>query len=87
MMDLVTLGQLIAKHRTDQRLTQAALAERARVGRSTLDALENGRTAELGFGKISRILASLGLTLKISETNLGRPTYEDLIAETNAESQ
>jgi transcriptional regulator with XRE-family HTH domain len=81
MLDIVTLGQRIARQRTDHRLTQAELAKRARIGRSTLDALENGRTAELGFGKISRLLAALGLSLKISEANLGRPTMEDLIAE------
>lgn len=86
MLDLATLGRLIAQHRSAQRLTQAELARRARVGRSTLDALENGRTAELGFGKVSRILAALGLTLKIGEANRGRPTLEDLIAETDEAS-
>ena len=50
---------------------------------STLDALENGRAPELGFGKISRILASIGLTLKVTEANFGRPTLEDLIAESD----
>lgn len=81
MLDLHTLGQRIAEHRGAQRLTQAELARRARIGRSTLDALENGRASELGFGKVGRILAALGLTLKISEANRGRPTLEDLIAE------
>jgi Helix-turn-helix domain len=86
MLDIATLGQIIARHRTDLRLTQAELARRARIGRSTLDAIENGRMAELGFGKVSRLLAALGLTLRVSETNLGRPTYEDLIAELNEPS-
>lgn len=83
MLDLATLGRLIAQHRNALRLTQAELARQARIGRSTLDALENGRTAELGFGKISRILASIGLTLKVSESNRGRPTLEDLVAESD----
>ena len=83
MLDLATLGQLIAQHRSARRLTQAELARRARIGRSTLDALENGRAAELGFGKISRILAAIGLTLKVTEANRGRPTLEDLIAESD----
>lgn len=86
MLDLATLGRLIAQHRNAKRLTQAELARRARIGRSTLDALENGRTAELGFGKISRILASIGLTLKVSESNRGRPTLEDLVAECDEQS-
>jgi transcriptional regulator with XRE-family HTH domain len=83
MLDLAALGKLIAQHRSVLRLTQAELARRARIGRSTLDALENGRTAELGFGKVTRILAALGLTLRIGEANRGRPTLEDLIAETD----
>jgi len=81
MLDLSTLGQVIARHRNAQRLTQAELARRARIGRSTLDTLENGRTAELGFGKVGRILAALGLTLKLAEANRGRPTLEDLLDE------
>jgi transcriptional regulator with XRE-family HTH domain len=83
MLDLATLGELIAQHRSVLRLTQAELARRARIGRSTLDALENGRTSELGFGKVGRILAALGLTLRIGEANRGRPTLEDLIAESD----
>lgn len=81
MLDLATLGVIIAQRRSEQGLTQAELARRARIGRSTLDALENGRSAELGFGKVSRILAALGLTLKIGEANRGRPTLEDLLTE------
>jgi transcriptional regulator with XRE-family HTH domain len=78
MLDITTIGTLIARHRNDLRLTQTDLAARARIGRSTLDALENGRIAELGFGKISRVLAALGLTLKITDSNNGRPTLDDL---------
>jgi transcriptional regulator with XRE-family HTH domain len=81
MFDIATIGMHIAKHRTELRLTQGELAARARIGRSTLDALENGRLAELGFGKISRVLAALGLAIKITEANRGRPTLEDLLAE------
>lgn len=81
MTDLETVGTLIAKQRSMMKLTQAALAKRARIGHSTLDALENGRLAELGFGKISRLLAALGLDIKIVEANQGRPTLEDLLNE------
>jgi transcriptional regulator with XRE-family HTH domain len=83
MLDLAALGALVARHRSALRLTQAELARRARIGRSTLDALENGRCAELGYGKVARILAALGLTLRVGEANRGRPTFEDLVAETD----
>lgn len=84
MLDLATLGTIIADRRSTRRMTQAELARHARVGRSTLEALENGRMAELGYGKVARILAALGLTFKLGEANRGRPTLEDLIAETDA---
>lgn len=79
MLDINSLGRQIAEQRSAAGLTQAALANRARIGRSTLDALENGRTSELGFGKIVRVLAALGLDLKIVEARKARPTLEDLL--------
>lgn len=81
MIDLPTLGETIAARRSTLRLTQAALAMRAKIGRTTLDALENGRIGELGFAKIARILAALDLDLRVVEARRGRPTLEDLQAE------
>jgi hypothetical protein len=43
------------------------LAKRARVGLSTLDALENGRLGELGYSKITNILTALGLESSTEE--------------------
>jgi len=57
------------------------LAKKARVGLSTLDALENGRMGELGYSKITNILAVLGLELKLQEVSAGRPTLEELVEE------
>ena len=81
MLDLPTLGATIARRRSALRLTQAALAGSARVSRATIDALENGRAGELGFSKIARILAALGLGLKVEEAAGGRPTLDDLLRE------
>jgi transcriptional regulator with XRE-family HTH domain len=81
MLDLPELGRRIAERRRALKLTQAELARRARVGRVTLDALENGRTGELGFTRIGRILAALGLDLRITEARRNRPTLEDLVAD------
>jgi transcriptional regulator with XRE-family HTH domain len=78
MRDLPSLGAEIARRRSALRLTQTELAARARIGRSTLDAFENGRLAELGFAKIARTLAALGLGLKLVEARSARPTLEDL---------
>ena len=81
MLDLPTLGQTIAQRRSALKLTQSALAGAAQVSRATLDALENGRTGELGYAKIARILAALDLDLKVVEAVRGRPTLEDLMDE------
>ena len=43
MLPLSELGEKIAIKRKTLGLTQPALAKKARVGLSTLDALENGR--------------------------------------------
>ena len=80
-MQLVALGEMIAEHRRKQKLSQEALARKAGISRATLDALENGRSGELGFSKISKLLAALGLELKIEPANSPRPTLDELIEE------
>lgn len=80
-MTLVSLGEQIAARRKALGLTQAVLAKRAKVGHSTLDALENGRLGELGLSKIIRLLSALGLELKIQEAAGRRPTLEELMEE------
>lgn len=81
MLDLASLGVLIGQRRRALKLTQAGLAARAHVGRVTIDSLENGRAAELGYAKVTRILSALGLELRTGETAQGRPTLEDLLDE------
>jgi transcriptional regulator with XRE-family HTH domain len=81
MLPLSLLGEQIAKKRKALGLSQAALAKRAKVGRTTLDALENTRLGELGFTKITNILAALGLELKLLEASTRRPTLDELMEE------
>jgi transcriptional regulator with XRE-family HTH domain len=81
MLPLFSLGEQIAIKRKELRLTKPALAKKARVGLSTLDALENGRMGELGYSKITNILAALGLELKLEEASARRPTLEELMEE------
>jgi transcriptional regulator with XRE-family HTH domain len=57
------------------------LARKAGVSRATLDALENGRSGELGYSKVANILSALGLELKLQEANRQRPTLEELLEE------
>src|SRR3984885_10023041 len=81
VLPLSLLGEQIATKRKTLGLTQPMLAKKARVGLSTLDALENGRLGELGYSKITNILMALGLELKLQEASAGRPTLEELMEE------
>ena len=81
VLTLSLLGERIATKRKTLGLTQPMLAKKARVGLSTLDALENGRLGELGYSKVTNILTALGLELKLQEASSGRPTLEELIEE------
>lgn len=81
MLPLPSIGEQIARTRKTLRLTQPALAQKARVGLSTLEALENGRLGELGYSKITNILTALGLELKLQEARASRPTLEELMEE------
>jgi transcriptional regulator with XRE-family HTH domain len=81
MLGLPTIGQRIAERRKKLRLTQAELARKAGISRATLDALENARIGELGFSKLAKLLAALGLELKLEPAGSRRPTLEELLEE------
>jgi transcriptional regulator with XRE-family HTH domain len=81
MLPLFFIGEQIARKRKALGLTQPELAKKARLGLSTLDALENARLGELGYSKITNILTALGLELKLQEASARRPTLEELMDE------
>lgn len=75
-MNLHSIGRLIAERRRSKRLTLHELAAEAGVGRSTLAALEAGKVAELGFAKVARLCAAVGLTLEARPPELEAPLME-----------
>jgi len=81
MLDLISLGNQIAARRKHLKLSQAALSRKAGISRATLDALENGRAGELGFSKAARLLAALGMELKLQAATSQRPTLDELLEE------
>ena len=81
MLSLISIGEQIAAHRKRLKLSQAELSRMAGISRSTLDALENGRVGELGFSKVARLLASLGLELTLQTASSHRPTLDELMQE------
>jgi hypothetical protein len=87
MLPMYLLGEQIAIKRKSLGLTKPALAKKARVGLSTLDALENGRMGELGYSKITNILAALGMELKLQLASASRPTLEELMEEGRRDDQ
>ena len=80
-MTLSSVGEQIVTKRKTLGLTQPELAKKARVGLSTLEALENGRLGELGYSKITNILSALGLELKLQGARASRPTLDQLMEE------
>jgi len=81
MLDLTSIGQQIAERRKKLKLSQAALARKAGISRATLESLENGRAGELGFLKLTKLLATLGLELKLQAASSHRPTLDELLKE------
>jgi transcriptional regulator with XRE-family HTH domain len=81
MADLNSIGLEIASQRKNLKMSQSALAQAAGISRATLGALENGRSGELGFSKVAKILAALGLDLKVQEAQPRRPTLDELLEE------
>jgi transcriptional regulator with XRE-family HTH domain len=81
MLTLSSIGAQIAAKRKKLDLSQADLARKASISRATVDALENGRSGELGFSKITKLLSALGLELKLLESGSRRPTLDELMEE------
>ncbi|MEO8661444.1 MAG: helix-turn-helix domain-containing protein [Bryobacteraceae bacterium] len=81
MLDLILIGTRVAQGRRELNLSQAALSRKAGISRATLDALENGRAGEMGYSKVSRLLAALGLELTIQVARSQRPTLDELLRE------
>ena len=75
-MDLRAIGLLVGQHRRSRERTLAEIASTARVGRSTVAALESGKIEELGYAKVERICAAVGLVLEARATVLDAPLME-----------
>jgi len=81
MLTISFIGSQVAAKRKALRLSQSELAKKAGVSRATLDALENGRSGELGYSKITKLLSALGLQLRLQEADSRRPTLDELLEE------
>ena len=80
-MDLFDIGAEVKLARKAAGFTQTQLAERAGVARNRIDGLENNRLPEIGFKTLTKILRAVGLDVRVTTFNAGRPTLDDLQAE------
>lgn len=87
MLDQISIGKKIAESRKKLKLSQTALSRKAGLSRATLDALENGRAGELGFSKVTKLLAVLGLELTLRTATSQRPTLDELMLEEDRNDQ
>ena len=72
MMSLGQLGKSISDARREQGLRQIDLATKSGLSRATIDALENGRAADIGVSKLSRPELKQ-LSLQEAERGQGAP--------------
>ena len=76
-MDFQTLGHDIALHRRQQGVSQQKLADHLGMSRATVNAVENGRSGDIGIRKVMKILDYLGKELAIRDKS-PFPTLEEL---------
>lgn len=81
MIDLERIGEQIAEARKLKRLAQTQVAQLAGVSLRTINLLENGRATDLGYSKLARILAVVGLELRLGPVESRRPTLDELLRE------
>jgi transcriptional regulator with XRE-family HTH domain len=85
-MKLDQIGHELEAARKRLGLTQRELARQSGVSLKTVDLVENGRAREIGFVKLSRMLAAVGLELRLSAAARERPTLDELLKEDGDDS-
>jgi transcriptional regulator with XRE-family HTH domain len=81
MNGLKEVATVARARRKQLELTQTELASKTGVSRATIDAFENGRMGEIGFSKLSRILSALNLEFRLHDSDVRRPTLDELLKE------
>jgi transcriptional regulator with XRE-family HTH domain len=77
-MELNEIGIAIRQARKSRRITQKDLATACGLSRATVNALESGKTQELGFGRVNALGNFLGLEISLSPTHSVRPRRPSL---------
>ena len=77
---MIELGGKIKEARRRLKITQAGLAEKTGVSRTTINQLENGTISDIGIRKVMHVLEYLGLELTVRPAG-SPPTLDELTAE------
>ena len=85
-MDFFGPGTLIRSARRRAGLTQAELAKRLRMGRSTISQIENGVIGEIGVRKLAQLCDRLGLEVAV-RPRPAPPSLHEVYARNKAERQ
>lgn len=73
-----TLGEQIKNARKQQKWTQAELAKKAGIDRTTMGSIERGSYRDIGIRKVAKVAELLGLELVLVAEKL--PTLDELTA-------
>ncbi|MFY0623648.1 MAG: helix-turn-helix domain-containing protein [Pelagimonas sp.] len=84
-MDLFDIVDMMRDRRKSLGMTQAQLAAKSGLSRVRISQLESGNIFDMQFGNALGVLNALGLDLRITDYNSGRPTLDDLLAEREKE--
>lgn len=76
---LFEIGEQIRKERTLRKLSQLALASELGMSRTTISLIESGTVQDIGVRKLIRVLAYLGLELRVRPA--GKPPTLDELRE------
>jgi transcriptional regulator with XRE-family HTH domain len=76
-MTFQDLGVRVTELRKSQKLSQQALADAVGISRATINALEKGRSVDIGVRKIIKILECLNQELCFKQKS-PLPTFEEL---------
>ena len=79
-MTLAEIGPVLKRARREAGLSQEELARPLGMSRATISAIESGRCDEIGFQKLSALLASVCLEVSVG-VRKRRPTINELRAE------
>ncbi|MBI5196476.1 MAG: helix-turn-helix transcriptional regulator [Nitrospirae bacterium] len=80
------LGEKIQGQRKRYKLSQAELAQKTGISRTSLSQLESGAITDIGIRKVMRILEYLGLELTVRPAG-APPTLDELKKEMEAEKR